>query len=156
MTTPTTTTPSAKAATSKGGKTSVRCAGPMTGLTSTSTGIRKSVIWRGLVRIVFIARSGLAFHAKRIPAAFSTAFEAIATITRPVKTGEMPRERVAGTRDETNQSETKPDATPATASTVVAVRSDQHPAVGPIGKLVSGRPEPTGTAPAPPGGALVF
>src|ERR1700677_3997525 len=127
---------------SSGGNTSVRCAGPISGLTKTSTGVRKSVICRGLFKMVLIARSGLAFQAKRIPAAFSTAFDAIATITRPVNTGEMPRDRVAGTSDETNQLETNADARPATASTAIAILSCRCPATragtGAVGGTAAG------------------
>src|ERR1700678_3383179 len=107
MTTATTTADDARAATSKGGNTSVSCVGPTTGLIRTRTGVSSSATCSGLLRVVLITYSGLALRAKRIPTAFSTELDAIATTTKPVKVCDKPRLRTAGCSGPTNQSDAR-------------------------------------------------
>src|SRR5258708_36071567 len=52
-----------------------------------------------------------------MPTTFSTAFPARATITRPVKAGEMCKKVMAVVKADTNQSETNADPTPAPTNT---------------------------------------
>jgi hypothetical protein len=63
-----------------------------------------------------IARSASPFAASTIPTTFSTAFPAMATMTRPAKAWEMPSDSMAGSSALTNQSEAKAAPAPDTAS----------------------------------------
>ena len=90
---------------------------------STSAGKRNAAICATEFFTTEIARSDLPFAARVIPTTFSTAFPAIATITRPVNAFEMPSDSTAGSSAAMNQSETSAAATPPTASTTSAGRT---------------------------------
>src|SRR5487761_1588155 len=62
-----------------------------------------------------------------MPTAFSTAFDAMATTTKPVKTLDKPNEWVAGVRAPTNHSDTKAEARPEAASTITATFIGHRP-----------------------------
>src|SRR5438270_4840665 len=130
MITVTTVVDMASAATSRGGKTRVSALGPTVVLSSTSTGVRRRATWRGLLSVVLMAYSGLAFHANRTPTAFSTALDAMATTTRPVNVCERPKLLVAFSRGLTNQSEASAAPALATASSPTERRSG-HAAAAP-------------------------
>src|SRR5438874_5857453 len=65
-----------------------------------------------------------------MPTTFSTALPANATITRPVKAGEIPRNVVAGVSAPTNQSETNAEPMPAPTSITIASHMGHDSAQG--------------------------
>lgn len=67
----------------------------------------------------------LFFAASWMPTTFSTAFDAMATITRPANAGDRSSASIAGVSATTNQSETNAAPTPATASIPIARPSGQ-------------------------------
>ncbi|MCU1673366.1 MAG: hypothetical protein JWN77_1479 [Frankiales bacterium] len=67
----------------------------------------------------------LFFAASWMPTTFSTALDAMATMTRPANASEMCSVSIAGVSATTNQSETNAAPTPATASMPMASPSGQ-------------------------------
>src|SRR5262249_32449755 len=86
----------------------------------TSAGHRKALIWDTEFFTTDTASSERCFHANTTPVAFSTAFPAIAAITRPANALEMPSLSIVGRSSLTNQSEANGEPPRATAGGATA------------------------------------
>src|SRR5882757_2639482 len=73
--------------------------------------------------ITLIAKSAWFRYANWMPTTFSMALPAIATMTRPANAWDTPSASIAGSREDTNQSETSAAATLAPVSMVTASHS---------------------------------
>src|SRR5512133_424645 len=97
--------------TSSGENTKVSAVNPSTDERMTSSGASTSAIWSGELMTTANAYSDRFLAASWTPTTFSMALPAMATTTRPANASEMPKEFIAGSRAETNQSDTNAAAT---------------------------------------------